>query len=255
MCSSDLGTSYYHEVAKGEGTLQIIDETPKRVLPFVNKQRFAVGDHVYTVWFPPDQLFNGIDRAAVREGQHFRKGEDIIKLKVINGDHLFVDRLTYNFRRPRRGEIIVFETRGIGLGTEYELPQDQFYIKRLVALGGEKVQIGSDRHLIINGQRLDASTRHFERVYSFDGPPEQDHYSGHVNELIGQQNHRPGLARNFPDQSRVFEVPPNHYLVMGDNTMNSLDSRTWGAFPRTNVIGKSCFVYWPFSSRFGWGND
>jgi signal peptidase I len=42
---------------------------------------------------------------------------------------------------------------------------------------------------------------------------------------------------------------------MGDNTMNSLDSRYWGDFPATCVIGKSFFVYWPITSRFGWGNQ
>jgi signal peptidase I len=55
-------------------------------------------------------------------------------------------------------------------------------------------------------------------------------------------------------------VPPNQYIVMGDNTLNSSDSRYWGSFPRENVIGRSFMVYWPIgaqdgrSSRFGWGN-
>ena len=42
---------------------------------------------------------------------------------------------------------------------------------------------------------------------------------------------------------------------MGDNTMNSSDSRFWGDFPSDHVIGKSFFVYWPITSRFGWGNQ
>jgi signal peptidase I len=151
----------------------------------------------------------------------------------------------------------VFETRGIpGI---YQ--QDQFYIKRLVALGTEEVRIGNDRHLIINGKRLDTSTRHFEKVYSFNGPPEENKYSGHVNGVVAREYDRTGrnLAPLFPDETSRFLVPPNNYIVMGDNTMNSSDSRTWGAFPRENVIGKSFCVYWPFgsqddrSSRFGWG--
>jgi len=85
-----------------------------------------------------------------------------VKFRIQAGDHLFVDRLTFNFRKPERGEIAVFETKGI---QNERMAQDQFYIKRLVALPGEHVQIGNDRHLRINGQRLDASTPHFENVY------------------------------------------------------------------------------------------
>jgi signal peptidase I len=182
-----------------------------------------------------------------------RKGEDIIKLQVNAGDHLFVDRLTYNFRPPKRGEIIVFETRGIN-----GLPQDQFYIKRMVAMGEERVQIGDDRHLIINGKRLDASTPHFEMVYSFNTnkPPLESEYSGHVNEKVVKDYYprwMGSLAPLFPDSSAVYTIPKDHYMVMGDNTMNSLDSRTWGDFPAENVIGKSFFVYWPITDRFGWG--
>ena len=235
------GISYYHVRAETEGALQIIDDVPKGVLPLINKQRFVVGDTPFTIWFPPDNLFG---RAGLREGQRFEKGEDVVKMKVRTGDHLFVDRMSYNFRRPKRGEIIVFETKGI-----QTLPQDQFYIKRLVALGGERVRIGNDRHLIIDGKRLDATTPHFERVYSFQGPPRQSHYSGHVNNKTA-----PGLAPQLPNEMTEFKVSPDHYLVMGDNTMNSSDSRTWGDFPRTNVIGKSFFVYWPFTERFGRAN-
>ncbi|MDQ6632328.1 MAG: S26 family signal peptidase, partial [Verrucomicrobiota bacterium] len=67
----------------------------------------------------------------------------------------------------------------------------------------------------------------------------------------------PGLAPNFPDESQEYIVATNHYMVMGDNTINSFDSRGWGDFPRENVIGKSYFIYWPIAnrggSRFGWG--
>jgi signal peptidase I len=254
------GISYTHIVAKSDGQLNSVEDNPKKFLLFNLKQSFKVGDESYTVWFPPENLFaraelaDGLGRIIPRE---FKKGEDIIKLKVISGDHLFVDRVTYNFRRPTRGEIIVFQTKGID-----GLPQDQFYIKRLVALGGERVRIGNDRHLRINGRRLEASTPHFENVYSFDPtkPPQKDVYSGHVNdETAAQATGFTRLAPLFPDSSREFVVSPEHYIVMGDNTMNSSDSRTWGDFPQENVIGKSFFVYWPIgrqderSSRFGWG--
>jgi signal peptidase I len=79
----------------------------------------------------------------------------------------------------------------------------------------------------------------------------------------------PNLAPNFPDENTVytnelFEVTNiitgagqdiDSYMVMGDNTCNSFDSRAWGPFPAKNVIGKSFFVYWPLTDRFGWGNE
>jgi len=228
-------------------------EPPRIILPFLYKQRFKIGDTWYILWSPWDRL---LDQAGVQPNHLYHQGDDILKVKVFAGDHLFVDRVTYNFRRPNRGEIIVFETKGITNPESGQpaMPQDQFYIKRMVAMGGEQVQIGNDRHLIINGRRLDHTTPHFENVYSFNPkePPKPNHYSGHLNGHVAKQVTETPIAPLFPDESTVLTVRPNHYLVMGDNTLDSYDGRTWGDFSRTNVIGKSFFVYWPFSSRFGY---
>jgi signal peptidase I len=253
------GISYTHRVAKAEGAFQAIDEVPRKFLLFNLKQRFMVGNETYTVWFPPEDLFKraGLETPnGVPNPKIFKAGEDIIKIKVISGDHLFVDRVTYNFRRPSLGEIIVFETRGIE-----SLPPDQFYIKRLVALGGTAASIGDDRHLVLDGKRLDNKTPHFENVYSFDPaqPPRNSVYSGHLNQKVADDFGMPNLARYFPTETNQFLIGKDHYIVMGDNTVDSSDSRTWGDFPRENVIGKSFFVYWPIGaqddrkSRFGWG--
>ena len=171
-----------------------------------------------------------------------------MKLKLNSGDHLLVDRLTYNFRRPERGEIFVFKTRGIP-----DLPQDQLYIKRLVGLPGEKLRIGNDRHLVVDGRRLDASIRHFESVYTFSTPGTQNPYLGHINNQVATQYKRFGLAPLFENQTVEFRVGTDRYMAMGDNTLNSYDSRGWGDVPQANVIGKCWFVYWPLTDRFGWG--
>ena len=246
------GISYLHVVAKNDGELRAVEQ-PMRFLIFNIKQTLWIAQQAYTLWFPPDYGAPPRGtleaRAGLRLGQQFTSGQDVVRLKVDAGDHLFVDRLTYNFRPPRRGEIVVFETQGIPEENRFRfgIPADQFYIKRLVALGGERVQLGDDRHLIINGQRLDASTPHFENVYSFKPgqDPQPSQYSGHVN--------LPYLAPFFQDKSDGVLIPPGHYMVMGDNTMDSLDSRSWGYFPAKYVIGKSFFVYWPITDRFGWG--
>jgi signal peptidase I len=246
------GISYQHVVATSEGSLNAA-ERPRRFLIFTLWQRFRVGDQWYRAWFPPDDFLEraGLVRLGRPNPKVFRAGEDIVKMKVFAGDHLFVDRMTYNFRTPNRGEIIVFETRGID-----DLPQDQFYIKRLVGLPGDQVQIGDDRHVIIDGKRLDRNTPHFDRVYSFNPnePPRDSQFSGHVNQRVYEQNAPSGRAPPMPlffDQSSVYQVAPQSLLVMGDNTMNSLDSRYWGNFPAHNVIGRAFFVYWPLTGRFG----
>lgn len=262
---------------------------PLRFLLFNIKQTVWLGGKPHNLWFPPDTgiglnfssgglggyvqaLFsalpidptasNGLERRmGLRRGQVFEQGQDVLKIKIVAGDHLFVDRVTYNFRKPNRGEIAVFQTLGINPGLSPRdqgyMPQDQFYIKRLVALGGEKVQIGNDRHLVIDGRRLDTETPRFEKVYSFDPekPPMESQYSGHVNDFVCRQIYgRGGLAPLFRDEDEVQVVPKDHYMVMGDNTMNSKDSREWGSFPGTNIIGKQFLVYWPLTERFGWGN-
>lgn len=271
------GIQYKHVVARTGGALRSWDETPTKFLLFNLKQKFYIGDDLYVVWFPPEDM---LKRAGLvnywnqPNPKVFKAGEDIIKIKVIAGDHLFVDRVTYNFRRPERGEIVVFDTHGIQRLKPDQ--QDTFYIKRLCGLGGEKLQLKRDYevegvpgagepvpvgHLVANGREITSATRHFEHLYGFADAPQQtrtnqhpvipyreNHYVGHA--LIGELS--PGAQ---------FQVRDNHYFVMGDNTMNSSDSRYWGDFPRKQVIGKSFFVYWPIGrqdsreSRFGWGQQ
>jgi signal peptidase I len=246
------GVSYVDVKAKVDGDLGPI-EAPFKILIFNIYQKLEIGGKTHWILFPPDSGgYTFQQRAGLTPGRTYHQGEQVVRMRIISGDHLFVDRITYNFRPPKRGEIIVFETKGID-----RLPQDQFYIKRLVGLGDEHVRIGNDRHLVINGERLDASTPHFEKVYSFDPklPPQESHYSGHLNELVARKvdPRFAGSMSHFQDETAVYDVRPDHYMVMGDNTMNSLDSRYWGDFPATNVIGRSFFVYWPLSDRFGWG--
>ncbi len=290
------GESYYHVVAKNDGVFKIIDSEPDPVFPFVSRQRFKVGNQKYTVWFPPKHVsheanlwhYAGLRPHFPLSRKRFTKGETIIKIKVTSGDRLFVNRLIYNFRRPRRGETIVFKSTGLeGQG----LTANTHYIKRLVALDGETVSIGDDRRIRINGQSLDASDSGFEFVYSFnpDDPPQKDAYSGHVNGTVEKRwrnwdrsRHSRGsyswkemlehfemegphecsrfdgksltanLAPKFRNADEKFQVRENHYLTFGDNTLNSRDSRYWGDIPREKVIGRSGFVFWPISERFGW---
>jgi signal peptidase I len=262
------GISYVHVIAQADGPVDSFSPM-RRLLIFNIKQTLTIGGVEHTIWFPPDygeSQIAGMDpfvyRARLFEHPDhvYHKGEDVVKLQVKAGDHLFVDRLTYNFRKPDRGDIIVFETAGIPEKMRHnppywDIPDDEFYIKRLVALPGEKVSIGNDRHLRINGMRLDASTPHFENVYGFDPdkPPHDSQYSGHLNGTVAQEYNFGNLPQ-FPNEETIYDVPANACMPMGDNTCSSLDSRFWGAIPEKYVIGKSFFVYWPITERFGIGH-
>ena len=248
------GNRYIHLRALTNGPIDRL-EPPVHVLINI-KQRLWINGVAHTIWFPPDCGEQELEMRAglnLQRDYVFHRGEDIIRMKVSEGDHLLVDRLSYNFRKPKRGEIAVFSTRGTAIRN-----QNDYYVKRLTALPGERVQIGDDRHLRINGERLDASTPHFANVYGFQPatPPQDSEYSGHVNGAVARKYHLyPDLSPRFPRQSTIFTNRPDAYLFMGDNTCNSSDSRTWGMCPVQNVIGQAFIVYWPLTPRFGWNLD
>ncbi len=249
------GERYYHVEAESSGVFHIVDPKPARLIPFVTRQRYRIGEENYAVWFPPswpdDYAF--WRRAGLLAGRNrqflVEKGDVLVRMKVSSGDHLFVNRLIYNFRQPRRGETIVFRSTGLP-----GLTPNTHYIKRLAALGGERVSLGDDRRLRIDGAALDASEPGFEFIYGADTDrvPKRDHYSGHVNGEIGRLHGYGNLAPRFPDSDTEVMIKDNHYLMLGDNTLNSRDSRYWGDIPREKTIGRASFVFWPITDRFGW---
>jgi len=258
------GVSYKQVKAKQDCVLTRISQpfTPpfKFALPVVKCVQLDTSAGSIRVWFPPEhylQHWGLVEVAGVQarpKKSHFRAGEDIIKARVVSGDRLFVERVTYNFRRPKRGETIVFRSEN-----HPGMTPRTHYIKRLVGLGGERIRIGDDRHTYINGRPLTTNDFGFEQVFAFDPaqPPRSDHYSGHVNGTVWRAaTGESGPTPNFPNGTTEVTIRPKHYVCFGDNTMNSADSRYWGEpdFPQERVIGKSWFVFWPFTKRFGWGN-
>lgn len=244
-----LGLSDKQVLAPFDGYVEKIGAV-ESLVPFVKRQRILFGNSSQQVtlnfWFPPDDRW---PQAAHISGQRlYHAGEPVVKLRTFAGDHLLVDRLTYNFRHPKRGEVFVFKTKGIP-----QLDQDVLYIKRLVGLPGETLLIGDDQHLVVNGRRLDAADEGFENVYTIVDPGES-RYSGHLNQHVYETKYgfNYNLAPNFPDEKTEYHLPPHRYMGMGDNTFNSLDSRSWGTVPEQNILGRCWFVYWPFTRRFGW---
>ncbi len=250
------GISYIDVTAGADGRLEPIG-APHGIKIWNIWQTLKIGGKTHIIWFPPDFGQQELSsRAGLRLDKPYQKGEQVIRLKTQAGDHLFVDRVTYNFRKPERGEIIVFATAGTRI-----TQQDQFYIKRLVGLGGERISLEKDYdvkgapgfgivpvgHLIVNGRPLSAADPRFANVYSFpDASREAKTFQYHENHYCGHAQ-----VADLSGGNQV-QVEPNHYYAMGDNTLNSADSRYWGDVPEENVIGKSFFVYWPITTRFGW---
>ncbi len=128
-----------------------------------------------------------------------------------NGDNLIVDKLSYRFRDPERFDIIVFP---------FKYKERTYYIKRIIGLPGETVQIDEQGNIYINGEVLSES---------------------YGREIIRPEN--VGLA------AEPIVLGEDEYFVMGDNRNNSTDSRfaQVGNIKREDIIGRAWVRIWPFS--------
>lgn len=239
------GTRTIHCLAKSTGRFEIVDARPIPVFGLGKVQRFRIGTVMHQVWFPPANLWA---QAGLAGGEYFAEGDDVIRLRVRSGDRILVNRFIYNFRRPERGESVVLESRFVSMG-----PPGDYYLKRLVGLGGEAIAISDDRRLLVNGRAVPFSQFGFqgESAISISKGPEVGEFSGYLNGEQARQYRKSELAPLFPFASSSYRVPDGSVLVLGDNTLGSLDGRTWGGIPQAAIVGRPGFVFWPFADRFG----
>jgi len=162
-------------------------------------------------------------RAFVIQAYKIPSGSMVPTLLV--GDHILVNKFIYGIKapfinktiiplgKPKRGDIIVFI---------YPVDRKKDYIKRVIGLPGEQIEI-RNKKIFINGELLD-------RPFGVYGN---------------------GLRKN--NNSGSIIVPDNGLFVMGDNRDHSYDSRYWGCVPLELVKGKAMIIYWswPHWRRFG----
>ena len=175
-------------------------------------------------------------RTLVVEARFIPSGSMLPALQL--QDRLLVDKLSYRFRAPERGEIVVFHSpyrfapigHGVsdpfwgqcalvalpGFAKVFRHPKCDAYIKRVVALPGERVVVDPLGQVWINGEHL--------------REPYVDHTCTNLERLC---------------QPLTDQVPPGHVLMLGDNRPNSQDGRFWGFLPTDQIIGRAWLRFWP----------
>lgn len=142
-------------------------------------------------------LFFGINAISAR----IRVESVSMQPTLFAGNFVVINKLAYQFGEPERGDIVVFEYPPD--------PNQDPYIKRVIGLPGESIEI-ADGKVSINGISIQ----------------------------------EPYLISDTP-QGGSWKVPDGALFVMGDNRKNSSDSRAWGFVPLENVLGKALVIYWP----------
>jgi signal peptidase I len=152
-----------------------------------------------------------IIRLFVAEPRYIPSDSMVPTLQI--GDRLVVEKVSYRFRPPAVGEVIVFDPPQ--RLRDYGYAADRAFIKRVMGTPGDQIQV-HDGQVYRNGQPL-------------------------VEPYIAEA----------PDyEMPVVTVPPQQVFVMGDNRNNSNDSHVWGFLPQKNIIGRAVFRFWSLD-RFG----
>lgn len=145
-------------------------------------------------------------RSFVAEARYIPSGSMLPTLEI--NDRLFIEKISYRFNPPERGDIIVFRPTDTLKQENPEL-KDAF-IKRVIGTPGDVVEVRNEK-VFINGE-----------------PIEEDYIAAPPEYEWGPE-----------------EVPEDSYLVLGDNRNNSYDSHYWGFVPRENIIGRAAVRFWP----------
>lgn len=270
-----LGARHKSLVAQNDGTVQVpmvrlnngdfrpfVRQVPSRkffVLPSVQAEyTLLVGGIPHTLRVPPDfdmqsvlaEKFqsgrvapsNGGTGYVLDSGMRASAGESVLRFDITLGDALFVDRISYHFKRPQAGDPFVFRTRAIpGIEGAPGNIVDKYYIKRIAGVGGETIAISGEGALLVDGSpRTEVSA--FERNANQEGA-----YGGYV---FPHANH-PHPSKIMTGPGVEARIPEGTYVALGDNSANSLDSRYWGYVPEKSVIGRAIFIYYPFTRRWG----
>ncbi len=139
-------------------------------------------------------------------------------------NYLIVDELSYRFENPIRGDVIVFKVPAAGLELQHvDQNKTVYYIKRIIGLPGETVEISGDEVKI---SVASSTEKTLTEPYIY------------INK---------DMPSNFSNLKEKITLKENEYFVMGDNRHNSSDSRFWGVLPKENIKGRAFIRLFPFN--------
>ena len=232
----------------------LMDRFPLNIVPWIlfgehySEVKAKVAGRVDPRYLTEDEsivfFVNGIPHPILRDmtlffslGDYVAKGQVMASGRVRHGDHIFVDKLRYNFCRPKRGDISVFGTDNIHYP---RIRPNSFYIKRLVGLPGEEVAV-QPPYLVINGQRV-TEPYPFKRLLE-----EKD--KGYVGYTMARE--QPDAEVYLGKNGSPRKLGKEQFLMLGDNTENSYDGRYFGPIRQEDLVGPAFMVYWPITKRWG----
>jgi signal peptidase I len=166
-------------------------------------------------------------RTYVAEARYIPSGSMEPTLQV--NDRLIIEKLSYYFRAPERGDVVVFNPTKKLKAEGY----NDAFIKRVVGTPGDRVEI-KNGGVYVNNQRLSES-------YVANGDPTLIETCGTA------QNTNSNQTSSQPFLSKPVTIPKDSILVLGDNRNNSYDGRCWGLVSKDDVVGRASFRFWPIN--------
>ena len=176
--------------------------------------------------------------------QAFTIPSESMESTLLIGDYLLVDKFCYGsgglwnhvlpYRKIGRGEIVVFH---------YPVNPAQHFVKRVVALPGDRVRLINKR-VFINGA---AVSEPFVQYIASDHQPYRDDFP-RTDAPVAEVTPRWWQEMRKLVEDKQLIVPEDSYFVLGDNRDDSKDSRYWGFVPRENIIGRPLVIYWSASN-------